>query len=62
MTLSEAQSEIAKILRQLESDTDCVVKDIGCMSIEKTTVGDDRPKFQMMVVIELERLPGRDWA
>lgn len=62
MRISEAERKIAAILAQLETEGGVVVRSIRLDTIETTTFGDDRKQFQQLVDIEVERLPGNNWA
>lgn len=62
MNLREAESAIAEILKQLETDTGCVVDSVQIHSVEITGLMDDRPKHQQSVCIETHRLPGHQWG
>ncbi|WP_289105845.1 hypothetical protein [uncultured Halomonas sp.] len=61
MDIQEAQKTIAATLKQLEIDSDVVVRGISLHTIEVTAFGDDKRRFQQSVVIETERLPGNNW-
>jgi hypothetical protein len=61
LTIKKAEEQIAGILRQLEIDQDIVVKDISAEAMDLTSLDDDRQRLKMRVVIETERLPGREW-
>ncbi|HET8791799.1 MAG TPA: hypothetical protein VFM75_11380 [Modicisalibacter sp.] len=62
MDIAEAERQVAAILQQLEADNDVVVKSIDLSTIEITAVGDSRRELQQRVIIEIERLPGNNWA
>lgn len=62
MRIWEAERKIAAILAQLETEGGVVVRSIRLDTIETTTFGDDRKQFQQLVDIEVERLPGNNWA
>lgn len=57
-----AEKEIAKILAQLEADTDMVLDMINVKDIEVTTFGDARPQWLRRVVVEMKRRPGTRWS
>lgn len=59
--ISLAERQIAKILAQLETDTDAIVKGLGVEDQEITSFGDSRRQMQRRVVIELEKTPGSNW-
>lgn len=61
LTIKKAEEQIAGIIRQLEIDQDIVVKDISAEALDLTAMNDDRQRLKMRVVIETERLPGREW-
>lgn len=61
MTLDEAESAIAEILRKLEIDTQSLVDSISINDIEITQLDSDRKQFQRRVEIELRRNPGSNW-
>lgn len=61
MNTREAEIKIAKILKDLETETDCIVNSVSLMDIEVTNIGDDRKKMVRSVMIGLERLPGTLW-
>lgn len=61
LTVKKAEDQIAGILKQLEIDQDIVVKDLSAEALDLTSMGDDRQRLKMRVVIEVERLPGREW-
>lgn len=61
MTREQAESEIAKILQALETSSGSVVRSIDIKSIDITQVSDEGKRLMTQVVIELERLPGREW-
>lgn len=61
ITKEQAQTEVAKILRDLELSTGSVVRSIDIQSIEVTNREDRGKRLSTRVEIELERLPGREW-
>ena len=60
--ISQAEKEIAKILQQLEIDTDCIVDQISIGDMDVTNIDSDRPVLLRCVRIETRRLPGSDWG
>ena len=60
--VTEAEKSIAKILRDIELETGCLVKSIELDKIDITQIQDERPQHMMHVHIELERLPGHKWG
>lgn len=62
MTISKAQRLIAGVLCELENDTGSVVKHIEVIDVETTRFSDSERRLERRVGIELERLPGTNWA
>jgi hypothetical protein len=62
VNINEAESAIADILRQLETDTDCVIDTVSLVDVEVTKLNDDRRQFLRRVLIETHRLPGSLWG
>lgn len=62
MKTREAETAIAKILRQLESDTDLVIDRVELVDVEVTAMQDSRPMMWREVSIKTHRLPGHQWA
>lgn len=61
LTVEKAENQIAAIIKQLEIDQDIVVKNLSAKALDLTSLDDSRQRLKMRVVIEVERLPGRDW-
>lgn len=61
MNVETAKVEIAAILAQLENQTGQLVESIGVEAIDVTCYGDDKSRHQMVVKIEMRRLPGHQW-
>lgn len=59
--ITEAETEIAKVLAKLETDTGMVLDRLEVRDTEVTTFGDRRPQWLRRVVIEMKRLPGTRW-
>lgn len=62
MDLQSAQTEINKILRQLEHSLGCVVEEISLQKIDTTSVSDAGQVLQVSVEIELKRMPAQNWS
>ena len=62
MTPKDAERAVARILRQLEADTDLVIDRVELVDIEVTAMQDSRPMMWREVSIKTHRLPGHQWA
>jgi len=62
MNKREAELKIAAILAELEETTGAVVKGISLNAIDITANTDVGRQLLMSVDIELERMPGHQWA
>ena len=62
MTPKDAERAVARILRQLEADTDLVIDRVELVDVEVTAMQDSRPMMWREVSIKTHRLPGHQWA
>jgi hypothetical protein len=60
--VDQAQSEIERILGNLERSTNCVVESIDICAIDVTTMGDTARRVLRHVQIQLRDPPGYGWA
>lgn len=60
--ISTAEMEIARILKQLEIDTESVVERVDLIDVEITRVSEDRSSFIRHVELTLKRMPGMNWG
>ena len=59
--INSAEVRIAKILQELEIQTDCVVEGVFVDDCEVTTMDSPRPQLVRKTTIELRRQPGTRW-
>jgi hypothetical protein len=62
MGIKEAEKAIELILSGLEYETGSIVRSISVDDIDITKMNDDRRQIFRTVRIEMERLPGTNWA
>lgn len=62
MPIEQAVRKINQILKDLEASTGSVVDSISLHSIDVTSIHSPRQELETSVVIELKRLPGRQWS
>lgn len=62
MNKRKAELQIGAILSELEKETGDIVRRISLSEVEATSIHDTNRKMLMSVEIELERLPGHQWA
>lgn len=62
MNISEAELAIAAILAKLEDATGDWVEAVNVVSVETTTLKDERPQYVRRVQIQLKAKPGSNWA
>lgn len=59
--ICDAERAIARILQQLEVDTQSVVEEVTLKDVEITGLESERQTFARRVRLELKRLPGACW-
>lgn len=62
MKIDEAEREIARILAALEVKQGCIVKEVEIVSLDGTGFNDTRVQMYRHVRINLEIVPGSNWA
>lgn len=55
------EHKIARLLAELEASTGTIVKEIGIVSIDVTTLDSKVKQLSRRVVLELEPIPGSHW-
>lgn len=62
MTREEAEEQISKILKQLEIDTHCLIRQVDINDVDVTKYGDTFQQIQRYVSIKIDPMPGSNWG